>query len=96
MSAKAKSSSVESRNNIGDSKPDRGILQQERFYVIILIIIFYILGGIVLSLEHGLSYEEPHLKDEEGFYPWAEHYTEGIYSIPIDEVDGRYQYNQHS
>ncbi len=63
---------------------------QEPFFVVMVLMFFIILSYMILSLEHGMDKNEPHLKDEEGFYPWAELYTEGIYSIPIDDARGNY------
>ena len=73
------------------SREYKHIFNRERT-IILLIIVFIIISLKIWSIEHGVNNGEPHLKDEEGFYGWAELYAEGYYSIPLDEAKGMYLY----
>ncbi len=65
----------------------------ERNVAIILVIGFLFSSFWIVSQPHDLK-REGHLKDEEGYYPWAELYLEGYYSLPIDKANGNYSYQE--
>ncbi len=61
--------------------------------ILVLFIVFIAVTIYIRGFEHGIEGGKPHLKDEEGFYGWAELYTEGYYSIPLQEARGTYHYD---
>ena len=66
----------------------------------ISIVVVVLILAIVWSNPHGISCEnnangrgqtcEEHLKDEEGFFAWAELYLEGKFALPVSEARGSY------
>jgi len=74
-------------------KPDPHCKLNRQRAILLLFIVFIAVTIYIRGFEHGIEGETPHLKDEEGFYGWAELYTEGYYSIPIDEARGTYHYD---
>ena len=73
------------------SRDSRCVINKERA-ILLLVFFFIVISVYIKSIDHGIRNGEPHLKDEEGFYGWAELYAEGYYSIPLDEAKGRYLY----
>ena len=73
------------------SPEPKRIINRERA-ILLLVIAFVITSIYIHGFDHGVGTGEPHLKDEEGYYGWAELYTEGYYSIPLDEVRGTLHY----
>lgn len=73
--------------------PENVYKVNEERAVLLLVICFLAVSIYVHSFEHGVERGVGHLKDEEGYYGWAELYTEGYYSIPLDEARGFYHYD---
>ena len=73
------------------SPEPKRLVNRERA-ILLLVIAFIITSIYIHGFDHGVGTGEPHLKDEEGYYGWAELYTEGYYSIPLDEVRGTLHY----
>jgi len=74
-------------------KDIRQWLDSEKNVAMILMVGFLLISTWIVSQPHNLLLEG-HLKDEEGYYPWAELYLEGYYSLPMDEVNGVYGYQE--
>ncbi|MDP6156826.1 MAG: hypothetical protein QF682_11945 [Candidatus Thermoplasmatota archaeon] len=74
-------------------KPDPHCKLNRQRAILFLFIVFIVVTIYIRGFEHGVEGEKPHLKDEEGFYGWAELYTEGYYSIPLQEARGTYYYD---
>jgi len=68
-------------------------LKKERYFVLFLALLIALAGVIIVPLDHDVD-QDGHLKDEEGFYSWAELYNDGYYSLPIEEAKGEYNYKQ--
>ncbi len=73
-------------------KDPRGRAINKERCILFVILTFVIISMYIHTIEHGVESSQPHLKDEEGYYGWAELYTDGYYSIPLDEAEGRYFY----
>lgn len=65
-------------------------LNRERPALALLLVAFLLLSGWMLSQPHDLT-SAGHLKDEEGYYPWAELYLDGHWSLPLQLANGDYR-----
>ena len=65
-------------------------LDRERPALALLLVAFLLLSGWMLSQPHDLT-TAGHLKDEEGYYPWAELYLDGHWSLPLQMTNGDYR-----
>ncbi|MDP6363688.1 MAG: carboxypeptidase regulatory-like domain-containing protein [Candidatus Poseidoniia archaeon] len=62
-------------------------LDRERPALALLVLAFLLLTGWMLAQPHDLV-AAGHLKDEEGYYPWAELYLDGYWSLPLQLANG--------
>ena len=65
-------------------------LDRERPALALLVLAFLLLSGWMLAQPHDLV-AAGHLKDEEGYYPWAELYLDGYWSLPLQLTNGDYR-----
>jgi len=65
-------------------------VNREKTATQLLVAAFLLLSVYMVGLPHDLEIKG-HLKDEEGYYPWAELYLEGHYSLPLELVTGHYE-----
>ena len=65
-------------------------LDRERPALALLLVAFLLLSGWMLSQPHDLT-TAGHLKDEEGYYPWAELYLDSHWSLPLQMANGDYR-----
>ena len=65
-------------------------LDRERPALALLVLAFLLLSGWMLAQPHDLV-AAGHLKDEEGYYPWAELYLDGYWSLPLQLANGDYR-----
>jgi|TARA_B100000959_G_scaffold29525_1_gene28294 hypothetical protein len=74
-------------------KDIRQWLDNEKNVATFLVVGFLLISAWIVSQPHDLQFEG-HLKDEEAYYPWAELYLDGYYSLPMDKANGVYGYQE--
>ena len=62
-------------------------LNRERPALTLLLLAFLLLSSWMVAQPHDLV-TAGHLKDEEGYYPWAELYLDGYWSLPLQLANG--------